>query len=79
MAEFALAGVLAAAKQLPETWEADLAARWSDFRLDTLGRRVLGIIGYGHVGQAVIAGRALAFGMTVVAHTRTPRPDTRGT
>lgn len=76
VAEFAFAAVLAAAKQLPETWNAEPSARWSDFRLDTLERRVMGIIGFGHIGRAV-ASRALAFGMTVLAHTRTPQPDTR--
>jgi phosphoglycerate dehydrogenase-like enzyme len=78
VAEFAFAGVLAAAKQLPETWQADPAVRWSDFPLNTLDRRVLGLIGYGHIGQAV-ASRALAFGMTVLVYTRTPRPDTGNT
>jgi len=75
VAEFAFAAVLAHAKRLLETWQAGPGARWSDFRLDTLERRVLGVIGYGHIGQAV-ASRARAFGMTVLAHTRTPRPDT---
>lgn len=75
VAEFAFAAVLAHAKRLPETWQAGPGARWSDFRLDTLERRVLGVIGYGHIGSAV-ASRARAFGMTVLAYTRTPRPDT---
>lgn len=75
VAEFALAGILAAAKKLPETWQADPSATWSDFRLDTLAGRVIGVIGFGHIGRAVTH-RALAFGMTVLAHTRTARADT---
>lgn len=77
VAEFAFAAVLAAAKRLPETWNARPDARWSDFRLDVLDRRVMGIIGFGHIGQAVAA-RARAFGMTVLVHTRTPRPGAAG-
>lgn len=36
--------------------------------------KTLGIIGYGSIGQAV-ARAALAFGMNVVVHTRTPKND----
>jgi len=36
--------------------------------------RTLLIVGFGHIGRA-IAARAQAFGMTVIAATRTPRPE----
>ena len=39
--------------------------------LTELAGRTLGLVGYGHTGQAV-ARRALAFGMKVLCHTRTP-------
>lgn len=74
VAEFAFAAVLAAAKQLPEVWSASPRASWADYRLDVLDGRVMGIIGLGHIGQAV-AVRAQAFGMAVLAHSRTPRPE----
>lgn len=39
-----------------------------------LGGKTLGIIGFGRIGQAV-AGLARAFGMKVLAYSRTPKPD----
>jgi glycerate dehydrogenase len=39
--------------------------------LTELAGRTLGLVGYGHIGQA-IARRAVAFGMQVLCHTRTP-------
>ena len=38
--------------------------------------KTLGIVGYGSIGRAV-ANIALAFGMKVIVHTRTPREDSR--
>lgn len=40
--------------------------------------KTIGIIGYGSIGRAV-ANTALAFGMRVLVHTRTPREDSRVT
>lgn len=77
VAEFAFAAVLAFVKRLPEVWDAPATARWSDFRIGTLDRRLIGVVGYGHIGRAVIT-RAQAFGMTVLVHTRTPRRDAEG-
>lgn len=76
VAEFAFACVLAAAKRLPDVWAAPADAHWSQFKLDTLEGRTLGLIGYGHIAQE-IARRAVAFGMEVVVHTRTARQDTQ--
>ena len=39
--------------------------------LTELAGRTFGLVGYGHIGQAV-ARRAVAFGMPVLCHTRTP-------
>jgi len=39
--------------------------------LTELAGRTIGLVGYGHLGQAV-ARRAIAFGMPVLCHTRTP-------
>jgi glycerate dehydrogenase len=59
--------------------------RWSacpdfcywDFPLIELAGRTLGIVGYGEIGRAV-ARIGLAFGMQVIASTRTPRAATEG-
>ena len=40
----------------------------------TLTGKTLGIIGFGPIGQAV-AKRAKAFGMTIICHSRTPKPE----
>lgn len=76
VAELAFAFLLAAVKDLPATW-ARPDTKWSDIQLDLLDGRTLGIIGYGHIARA-LAPRARAFGMTVLVHTRTPRPDRDG-
>ncbi len=59
--------------------------RWSacpdfcywDFPLLELAGRTLGIVGYGEIGRAV-ARIGLAFGMKIIASTRTPRAATDG-
>lgn len=70
VAEFAFATMLSFAKQLDSVWSAPPDARWSDYRLDVLDGRTVGIVGFGHIGKA-LAARAGAFGMQVLVHTRT--------
>ncbi|MGE3804769.1 MAG: 2-hydroxyacid dehydrogenase, partial [Gemmataceae bacterium] len=78
-ADLAFALLLAGGRRLVE---GDRYARGPDFlRYDPgymLGRevhgRTLGIVGLGRIGQQV-ARRARGFDMTVVYHTRRPRPD----
>lgn len=53
-------------------WTACPDFSFSDFPLIELACRRLGIVGFGNIGQAV-ARAASSFGMTVLAHTRTPR------
>jgi phosphoglycerate dehydrogenase-like enzyme len=74
IAEWVMAMLLAAAKQLPETWVHEPPERWSIGFLGGLQGKTLGIVGIGGIGQAV-ATRALAFGMRVLALRRTPRPS----
>jgi glycerate dehydrogenase len=47
---------------------------WDDGHIELTGK-VMGIVGYGRIGRAV-AGLARAFGMDVVAYTRTPPKGT---
>lgn len=73
-ADLAFLLILAAARRASEA-ESDLrAGRWSGWDVDQyLGRdvhgAVLGVVGFGRIGQAV-ARRAAGFGMEVLHHTR---------
>jgi glyoxylate reductase len=73
-ADLAFFLVLAASRRTSDA-EADLrAGRWQGFRMNRfLGRdvhgHILGVVGFGRIGQAV-ARRASGFGMEVVHHTR---------
>jgi phosphoglycerate dehydrogenase-like enzyme len=73
IAEWVLAVMLAAEKQLPESWIHE-PRRWNIAFLGGLQGRTLGLVGMGGIGRAV-AERALAFGMRVLAVRRTPRPS----
>jgi phosphoglycerate dehydrogenase-like enzyme len=72
IAEFVLAAMLAHEKRLPAMW-IHAAADWRQCPLGTLEGRTLGLVGFGHIGQAV-ARRALAFDMRLVAHYRGDPP-----
>jgi glyoxylate reductase len=73
-ADLAFFLVLAASRRTSDA-EADLrGGRWQGFRMNRfLGQdvhgRILGVVGFGRIGQAV-ARRASGFGMEVVHHTR---------
>lgn len=54
-------------------WTRSLDFCFWDYPLIELDGLTLGVVGCGHIGQAV-AGLAQAFGMRVVAHSRTVRP-----
>lgn len=83
IAEYALGAMLALTRQLGRldaalrrgTWESQWAVGvappppWPE-----LAGTTLGILGYGHIGQA-LARRARAFDMTVLAIRRAPAPD----
>jgi phosphoglycerate dehydrogenase-like enzyme len=64
VAEFALALVFAAAKQLPGLWVKD--AHWQLTPLAPVSGRTLGIVGFGHIGQS-LARKAASLGMRVLA------------
>jgi glyoxylate reductase len=75
-ADLAFAGLLAAARRLPEALAAVREGRWQTWEPDwLLGHDVhdaaLGIVGYGRIGQAV-ARRAEGFSMRILATPRVP-------
>jgi glyoxylate reductase len=75
-ADLAFAGLLAAARRLPEALAAVREGRWQTWEPDwLLGHDVhgatLGILGYGRIGQAV-ARRAEGFSMRILATPRVP-------
>ena len=57
-------------------WEKSELTTLYDFPTDEVFGKTIGIIGFGHIGQRV-AELALAFGMRVIVHTRTEKPDSR--
>lgn len=74
IAEWVLAMMLAAEKQLPAMWIHEPPAHWSIAGLGGLHGRTLGLVGFGGIGREV-ATRALAFGMHVVAMRRSDAPS----
>ncbi len=68
-AEHTLALLLAQARNIPQAHEALVAGRWERSRWTgvELADKTLGIVGLGRIGT-LVAQRALAFGMTVIAH-----------
>jgi D-3-phosphoglycerate dehydrogenase / 2-oxoglutarate reductase len=68
-AEHTMAMLLAQARHIPQAHAALLAGRWERSRWEgvELADKTLGIVGLGRIG-ALVAQRALAFGMRLVAH-----------
>ena len=69
LAEFAIAGMLHFAKDLPRMKRQQAAAEWKTFQVEELYGKVLGIVGYGSIGRAT-AQLAQAFGMRIHALRR---------
>jgi phosphoglycerate dehydrogenase-like enzyme len=74
IAEWVLAVMLAAEKNLPAAWVHEPPAVWSVVGLGGLAGKTLGLVGLGGIGQAV-ARRALAFDMRVRALRRSGAPS----
>jgi glyoxylate reductase len=78
-ADLAFALILSVVRGLPRAERSLRAGEfhgwgfWDHLGGDLAGK-TLGILGMGRIGQAV-AGRALAFGMRVIRHSRSPLPD----
>ena len=69
LGEFAIAGMLWFAKDIPRLLRNQQARRWEQFDVDQLTGHTLGIVGYGDIGRAV-AVRASAMGMRILAVKR---------
>lgn len=76
IAEYVMGMFVALARHFPVLLRNMAERRWqrpAALPMALEGRTLL-VVGLGHIGRA-IAARAGAFGMTVIAATRTPRPD----
>lgn len=75
-AEHTMAMLLAQARNIPQAHAALVAGRWERSRWEgvELADKVLGIVGLGRIGK-LVAQRALAFGMKVVAHDPFVAPE----
>jgi phosphoglycerate dehydrogenase-like enzyme len=69
LAEFVMAGALHFAKDLPRLERQKRQHAWQTYEMEMLQGRVMGIVGYGKIGQAT-AMLAKAFGMRVLALRR---------
>lgn len=72
IAEFALAAIFVAAKQLPELW-IDSADAWRQRPLASLAGSTLGLYGFGSIARD-LAHKALALDMQVLALRHSPQP-----
>lgn len=72
IAEFALAAIFAAAKQLPELW-IDNAGAWQQRPLASLAGSTLGLYGFGSIARE-LARKARALEMQVLALRRSAQP-----
>jgi phosphoglycerate dehydrogenase-like enzyme len=73
LGEFALAGVLYFAKDMPRMLRSKAERRWDVFNVLEISTQTIGIVGHGDIGRA-IAWRAKAMGMRVLALRRSATP-----
>ena len=75
-AEHTMAMLLSQARNIPQAHAALVAGRWERSKWEgvELADKTLGIVGLGRIGK-LVAQRALAFGMKVVAHDPYVAPD----
>jgi phosphoglycerate dehydrogenase-like enzyme len=76
LAEWALLGLLAFAKDLPRLLDDQHAHRWGHYPVGELSGRTLLIVGLGQIGEEV-ARLAAAFGMRVIGVNRSGTADSR--
>ena len=69
LGEFALTAILYFAKDIPRLRRNQSSRNWAPFDMEMIAGKVLGIVGYGDIGQSV-ARRAHAMGMRILAVKR---------
>lgn len=74
VAEHTVALLLALARDIPRLDAAVHAGQWPRTTFSELGSKTFGIVGFGAIGQRV-ARLLCGFGMRLLAHNRSPRPD----
>ena len=69
VAELVLGLMLTMARRLPDAWQDTRGGGWNRMQFvgDELYGKTLGLVGFGRIGR-LVAERARAFGMTIVAH-----------
>jgi phosphoglycerate dehydrogenase-like enzyme len=73
ISEYVLAAMLSHEKRMPQIWT-NSRDDWRTHNLGSLAGKTLGLVGFGHIGEAV-AHRALAFEMKVMASRRSREPS----
>ena len=67
VADYCLGLILASVRRICDGSECMKTGGWTEFRGFELAGKVLGLVGFGKIGQAVMR-RAIGFGMSVIAH-----------
>jgi D-3-phosphoglycerate dehydrogenase / 2-oxoglutarate reductase len=76
VAELVLGFMLTAVRRLPQAWQDTRSGGWNRMQFvgGELFEKTLGIVGLGRIGR-LVAERARAFGMTIIAHDEFINPD----
>ena len=74
IAEWVMAMILAADKNLPAAWVSQPPEQWHNAELAQTSGKTLALLGFGSIG-CLVAERALAFGMQVKVLARRPRSE----
>ncbi len=74
IAEWVMAMILTADKNLPAAWVSQPPEQWHSAELAQTGGKTLALLGFGSIGR-LVAERALAFGMQVKVLARRPRNE----
>jgi len=74
LAEFVMTAILCFAKDVRRMLDAQAAGQWTQFDVEWVAGKTLGIVGYGAIGRES-ARLAKALGMKVMAVTRRPAPQ----
>lgn len=78
VSELAMAYILHFAREVSRQNESMQSGKWERIMTEGLGKKTLGIIGFGEIGQA-LAKKADAFGMNVLYYCKTPKVHSKHT